>query len=217
MFIIQESWLTTGNEIHIEGYQYFRNDRLKNKKARRGSGGVVVFFKNTLRAGIERIKSHCFDNIWIKLDKSFFNLECDLYKCCTYLPPFISSYIQKCSNIAKEIDIFDNFEREIQKYDNLGNVMIIGDLNSRIGTLYECLTNDNFNDHHSDEFITIRDRRSQDKNTNNYGKLLLNLLNKSHMLVLNGRHVGDLNGKFTCTKYNGRSSIDMCIVQERFV
>ena len=37
------------------------------------------------------------------------------------------------------------------------------------------------------------------------------------MLVLNGRHVGDLNGKFMCTKNNGWSSIDMFIVQQRFV
>ena len=42
-----------------------------------------------------------------------------------------------------------------------------------------------------------------------YGRLLLSLLERSHLLALNGRYTGDLNGRFTCTRYNGRSCVDV--------
>ena len=60
---IQETWLTTHLDINIPGYNDFRKDRVKSKKAKRVSGGVVVFFKQNLRPGIQKMKSECLDNI----------------------------------------------------------------------------------------------------------------------------------------------------------
>ena len=43
---IQESWLVENNTINLTGYDYYRSDRFKGKKHRRGHGGIVVFFLN---------------------------------------------------------------------------------------------------------------------------------------------------------------------------
>ena len=39
----------------------------------------------------------------------------------------------------------------------------------------------------------------------------MNLCNKSQLVILNGRKLGDLEGKFTCHKYNGSSVDDLMI------
>ena len=79
------SLITTHLNISIPGYNYFRKDRVKSKKAKRASGGVVVF--------LIKIKSEYLDNIWLKLDKMFFKLKSDLFICCAYLPPLNSTYL----------------------------------------------------------------------------------------------------------------------------
>ena len=45
IFCVQESWLTEGYTIELAGFDYYRSDRKKAKKAKRGHGGIVVFFK----------------------------------------------------------------------------------------------------------------------------------------------------------------------------
>ena len=47
---------------------------------------------------------------------------------------------------------------------------------------------------------------------NNSGKHLLNLCKESGLRILNGRTIGDLQGKHTCITYNGCSVIDYMLV-----
>ena len=61
--------------------------------------------------------------MWIKLSKSLFNLEYNIYKCCCYLPPANSKTLAH-----KDIDLHDILHEEILAYQNLGE--IIGDMNS---------------------------------------------------------------------------------------
>ncbi len=47
---------------------------------------------------------------------------------------------------------------------------------------------------------------------NNYGRKLINIMNKCHTVIMNGRMTGDLAGKLTSHSYNGSSCIDYAIV-----
>ena len=51
-------------------------------------------------------------------------------------------------------------------------------------------------------------RTSQDRTANKKGKELIELCDKSQLVILNGRKLGDIKGKFTCHKYNGSSVVD---------
>ena len=65
--------------------------------------------------------------LWIKLDAKLFNLMNNLYLCAAYIPPQYSKNIT-----CKKVDYFQHLNDSIIKYSNKGNIMLMGDFNSRI-------------------------------------------------------------------------------------
>ena len=55
-------------------------------------------------------------------------------------------------------------------------------------------------------------RQSQDKITNQIGKILIDFCTTFHCSLLNGNHTGDENGQFTFVSNQGNSVIDYFIV-----
>ena len=55
------------------------------------------------------------------------------------------------------------------------------------------------------------------KIVNRSGKLLLNLCKESTLRILNGRTIGDLQGRYTCTTYNGCSLVDYTLVNNELL
>ena len=66
--------------------------------------------------------------LWFCLKKSYFKLKNDVYLCGAYIPPANTT-----TNITTKTDYFGNLEKSILKYKNKGNIIIMGDLNARIG------------------------------------------------------------------------------------
>ena len=60
-------------------------------------------------------------------------------------------------------------------------------------------------------------RNSYDSETNSMGRNLINLCQTAQMRIVNGRVLGDLEGRYTCYKYNGQSVVDYFIVNEKFI
>ena len=82
-------------DINIPGFCSFQIIRPKVKKARKGSGGIVVLVKKELRKGVTFIKSKVLphDVIWVKLSKTFFKgWSENLFLCVAYFSPANSSY-----------------------------------------------------------------------------------------------------------------------------
>ena len=69
IFVIVETWLNDDANIDVDGYNYLRCDRKKNKRAKRGPGGVCVYIKKNHLKGIQKISSKNDDCMWIKLSK----------------------------------------------------------------------------------------------------------------------------------------------------
>ena len=57
-------------------------------------------------------------------------------------------------------------------------------------------------------------RNNQDKKGNNYGKKLIELCQATNSYILNGRTLGDLQGKYTCYEKNGCSTVDYAIAND---
>ena len=88
IFCIQETQcgINDAKSTKVPGYSLYPFQR-KISKNNRYFGGSLILIKNDVRAGIKIMESQNADKIWIKLLKSFFNLENDLYFCAAYLTP----------------------------------------------------------------------------------------------------------------------------------
>jgi hypothetical protein len=94
-----------------------------------------------------------------------------------------------------------------------GNILILGDLNSRTAEMQEMLFTSMYdnNDQSDSRQIEIRHRENCDKETNANGHDLIEIMNNSNLLALNGRTPGDVHGNFTYHGAKGSSTIDLCL------
>ena len=89
-----------------------------------------MLYKNNLVKGLVNVDWDFEDGLCFKLSKNFFLLEDDAFVICTYIAPYNSTR----SDIFTGPDAFDILEDKICNLKMLGNVFILGDLNSRTGT-----------------------------------------------------------------------------------
>ena len=201
LVILSETWLKPNSQFNfdIAGFKSLNFPRpYKHKKAKRGSGGLLLYINSTHINGISTVKS-AIDRIWLKLNKCILNHNKDIYLCANYVPPQGSS-----SSNQYPLHWID-LQSEISSYSNLGDICLFGDLNARIGSLEDrnlnCSTPDRF-----------PPRNHRDMTSNQYGQDLINLCQTSDLVILNGRIAGDSVGEFTCHSPNGSSTVDYGIV-----
>ncbi len=219
--ILTETWTnsTTENKICMQGYHPFHNSRKeKHRHAIRDSGGVAVLVKTELLRFIKREPCLHEGSIWLKLDKTLWGNNRDVYLGAMYLPPEYSSY--STNNILNEWDII---EKEISLFQAKGPVLLCGDFNSRTAADEDYIRNDARDDFINLPHCYIPDnpdilaRSYLDATRNNYGKKLIDLCIGRGLLIINGRTQGDLFGNFTCLKYNGCSTVDYNIISKECI
>jgi len=71
-----ETWPWTNDSdsiFNIPGFHFVDgSNRKKHRKARRNSGGINIFVKNSLSKGVKKLPKSHSDILWIRLDHSFF-------------------------------------------------------------------------------------------------------------------------------------------------
>ena len=159
-------------------------------------------------------------NIVVTRLSSFFQEGEDTFLINTYIPPSNSKRIYNTTDSNTNFEILHYI---IRKYNDLGSVIVCGDLNARIGNCRDLITNDN-----SGDFLDLPPslnnqvdipfgcpvsslRNSQDSGTNPHKQPLLDIINNNSMIILNGRTIGDSCGRYTCYKWNGNSVVDYFI------
>lgn len=125
-----------------------------------------------------------------------FDTHKDLYIAFTYIPPE-GSVIHSPYN--KEI--FDILEESVAKYISRGNVLIIGDLNSKYGITADSIESDiidkTLQNHTLSILSYIPDEettkcRTEENNTvNSHGLALISLCRSMQLRILNGRSSND--------------------------
>ncbi len=63
--------------------------------------------------------------MWLKIKKGIISTSQPVFLCAIYIPPHESSYFQE--------ETFPNIEQEISHFQAQGNVLLMGDLNSKTG------------------------------------------------------------------------------------
>ena len=206
----------------------FKKDRLRCK---RKSGGIAAFVRKDVVKNIKiienieyrkhidesHIPNYKFVTYPIFKDGLFLELpsvkgdQCKpLYLCIVYCPPENSPYAN--------MNCFQELEETLL---NIGaeNVILAGDFNARTREMKDYVDRgDSFADENNEETLTdimmcnfIKDRRSQDRETNNLGHKLIDFCIGQELLLLNGRKDEDAGiGKVTC---KGVSVVDYVITK----
>ena len=210
VIFLYESWTREDSKIEIPGYSSYNFYRtFQHGRARRCSGGVVVYIRQHYQDSIELVKNSHDTIIWLKLDRTFFRVQSDIFLCGVYLWGEGSPAYNHV-----DADFFDILETDISHFSESGSVFLCGDFNSRVG-----LRND-FIDHDRatllDDFYYVPDtffrRNSCDHKCNNFGMKLLDLCKTTGMRIANGR-IGETD-MFTFVTRQGASVIDYVLCCE---
>jgi len=165
---LYESWGGKCSNFDIDGFKCFNFYRkFQNRRAKRNSGGIVLYIRNSLCKGVSVVRNHFDTIIWLKLDKLFFNFTDDVYIAGVYMwvegPP--------AYNVVNE-DLFDILQNDVHFFQSFDSTLLCGDCNARVGdrkyyiecdSYFECIDSD---DYFPDVPLF---RRSKDHNSNNFG------------------------------------------------
>ena len=101
---------------------------------KRNSGGIDVYIRKTIIGGTSFVTTRNKNILWIKLDKSFFELGKDLYLGTLYISPNTSQVIEQ--------ELLHDIESEIVNFTLKGDVILQGDFNARTGSMQEFAVHD---------------------------------------------------------------------------
>ena len=131
-----------------------------------------------------------------------------MYICAVYIPPINSPYTIKHP--------YEIIERDISELCNDGEVLLMGDTNSRCADLQDYIEadkNDNLLNVDKTNCIdwNLSQRFSDDCSVNTYGKNLVDFCITCQLYIVNGRTKGDMPGKITCVQSAGCSTVDYAV------
>ena len=171
-------------------------------------GGITILAKHNIQPGLKSVQNS-EEFLWIRLEKSFFNLENEIFLCVAYIPPKNAT-----QNILSKTDYFDSLENSIFNYKDKGNIVIMGD---HAGTGIEdhtlCLDNHISQRLPDTNSTQDGDRCSCDDKTNSYGRILLKLCNNHNLKIANWQTPGDRVGNYKCFNRGGASVADYLLVE----
>ena len=158
---------------------------------------MVCFIQKGISEGITEVEWDFEDGLIFKFCKSFFNFSIDLHLIFPYMRP-----VDSPRNLLESgADIFELLTNKIAELRDESEILIMGDMNSRLGTISDLNNFDydfeQFNIMNSERIITPNDlvmynnnveRRNEDNGApNEYGNKLIKLCKSSDMVLLNGR------------------------------
>jgi hypothetical protein len=212
---LSETHVGKDHNLKIEGFKTLETKaRPVCKSNNKYYGGLILLVRDEILDGVTVIETFSEESIIIKADKKFFGLKNDLFISFLYIVPSNSTYNSKLVN---DVDPMDELEKTILGHSMYGDLLIMGDLNSRTARRPDFIVGDEVHVNDDDFYEvdqTTNDRCSYDENVNSHGLKLLEMCQGHKLRILNGRTLGDLDGKFTCHRPNGSSVVDYGLCKE---
>ena len=207
-----ETWTNPEKKdaLGMRGWDLYTKFNQRPRNRGRFPGGVAVYVKQSLQNMIDEIETHMENVIILCYEYSYTKIAVFFL----YNPPPASAY---CSP-----SFFDELESEVLKLQDDGyEVLILGDLNARVGEAEDVVDATPYIDSIEYEYATnvdeeswatiIPKRNNMDKVINPNGLKLTDALRTVGACILNGRCTPDLEGEYTFLSYNGSSTIDLGI------
>lgn len=210
LIFLNETWISKHETLNfdIPGFccELIAGNKARNTTKGRYSGGIAFYYRSELKQYVNVLHKNQAGILWIKVSSELFPFDQDVYICHIYVPPN-DSRVSSSSNI----DLYDQLEQDIIKYNNLGKIYISGDLNAHTSTSSDYFEYDKFLDQNLIFLNTldIPQRANSDRILDYYGRYLLELCQCTGLLIANGRlHNDRNNGKFTFCSHQGQSTVD---------
>ena len=191
VLLLTECWNSTDSNLNIKGYDMFTCPRPKwNRRAKRNSGGVVVYYKSIYKNVIEKVSINPKGILWFRI-KTESSLQ-DIYVCLCYIPPEDSKVYKNTTSLLFEYDFFQQLNSDIRKYSEKGKVYITGDFNSRTGEQLDFVPEMHLERYldvptNNSSAISLPQRKNNDKVVNEYGRKLIALCKETDVSIVNGR------------------------------
>ena len=177
-------------QINIENYVAIQHPCVLSTPEKPRSG-CIMFIKNYLMKYVEGVDKNYNDAIIVYMCHN-------LVICGFYIPPINSKYF------GDQFDIIETYS--VCNKENTSNVIVCGDLNSRMGSL------NGLNGHLYQE--------NPDSEVNQHGRRLLDICKSNNLLPLNMLIINDSNkfpGGFTFNRGNLKSQNDWIIISKNFL
>ena len=219
IMVLTESWLkpVVSYNLEIKDYVLLNYPRSSmHRKARRNSGGIVIYIQQYLYNFIV-ISKIARDRVWMRIKAPIINANRDVYLCTLYVPPIDSS------SMLTSDSPWDEIQSEIIKFIELGDLILIGDFNARTGNFQHGIS-DPIDDYDQPpyepeiNFVPPVDydapaRVSMDTTINAYGHDLISICSANSLIICNGSYPPDnISGLKTCHTANGSSCVDYAII-----
>ena len=190
--------------LHVQHYKCHSVCRPKSKNVKRfkPSGGLAIYVHTSISQGVAFMSEPGTESMFLQLKKDFFNLSKDIYICFAYMVPSTSKVLNR--DFMPE-DIFDDLSSKLAKYRERGEILILGDFNSRIKDLSDFIPD--LDEDQSGLSNSYRSTMDQARPTG-YGRRFIDLCHETPLRILNGRFLGDFMGNFTCFRPQGMSVVD---------
>ena len=95
----------------MSDFEHFQSERAEGKEASKNSGGVLLFYKESIAEGVEKQTSANKHFIWVKLKSNFFKLDKDIFLFCAYIPSTNSKYFNDGEN-----KVLNLLKQDIENY-----------------------------------------------------------------------------------------------------
>lgn len=199
---LAETWERDVHRIPtIQGYMV--HSLWQTRVGTRGQGGIACMYKECLQDIVTLCKDDPYKRyIWIKIEMK----PMPLYIAGCYIPHRESPYYPRYGKDAS--DPFGDLCSDVVHFSSKGRVIIVGDMNARIGNAQiQPLTEHEYNKEEETEIDDMWHRCSQDKETNAHGDALMTLINGLQMIVLNGTCLFPSTKVPTCFPASGGQSV----------
>lgn len=190
--------------------EFITGNKARNTTKGRYSGGIAFYYRTDLKKHITIVKKEQSGSIWVKVSSQLFPFDQAVYICHVYIPPS-DSRVSSSSNT----DLYDQWEQDFIKYNDLGKIYVSGDLNAHTSTAVDYFEYDKFLDQNLIFYnkVDIPLRANKDRVLDYYGRYLLELCQWTGLLIANGRLFNDKNiGNFTFCSHQGQSTVDYLLL-----
>ena len=220
--ILTETWHNEAECINKiknnfpKNFHFIENARKnRHKKSKRNSGGILICYKKFLHNYVTVVDKTSENMIWIKIRKEYLNTDRNLFVGGIYNSPINSTYTK-----ARDEDLFLEIQNRMLTVAQNEFVIVGGDFNARVGNMQDHIEESE----EEKELLNLPDiytmsqfkklRCNQDQHKNSFGEKLIDMATSTNLKILNGRTLGDLEGRYTYVGYNGLSTVDYVLGSE---